>query len=59
MQVTIEIKNIYGNETIYPVCDKALTFAKMLGQKTLTRKDLASIKALGFELSLKQPEFAL
>ena len=53
MKITIQIKSVYGNETIYPVCAKALQFAKMLNQKTLTKRDLQNIQELGFEIELK------
>lgn len=52
----VEIKNVYGVRTIYPVCDTALTFCNMLGQKTLTHMDLTYIKKLGFEVKVKQSE---
>lgn len=57
MEITIKIKNVYGNETIYPVCDKSKIFAEMLGQKTLTRRDLQSISKLGFKISLEPQNF--
>jgi hypothetical protein len=50
MRIQVEIKNVYGNEAIYPVCDKARGFAELLNQKTLTRNDIAKIKAIGFEV---------
>lgn len=52
MSIKVQIKNVYGNETIYPVCDKAKTFASMVGQKTLTRTDIEHIKELGFILEV-------
>lgn len=58
-QVTIEIKQVYGNETIYPVCDNAKLFATIAGTKTLTRASLQCIKALGYEIVIKQKEFAI
>lgn len=55
MTITIKIKNVYGNETVYPVCDAALTFAKMLNTKTLTRDALRHIKALGYTIQIETP----
>jgi hypothetical protein len=52
MKIQVTIKNVYGNETIYPACDKAKLFASMLGQKTLTRADISRIKQLGFEIEV-------
>lgn len=59
MSLKVRIKNVYGNETIYPVCDKARVFARMLGQSTLTRRDIASIKELGFTFDVVSEAGAL
>lgn len=48
--ITVEIRQVYGKEAIYPIDNKATLFAKMLGQTTLTRSDIQFIKALGFEV---------
>lgn len=50
MQIQVVIRSVYGTEKIYPVCDKAATFAGMLKQTTLTRENVESIKRLGFEV---------
>ena len=55
MTITVKIKNIYGNETVYPVCDTAQTFARMLNTKTLTREALKHIKALGYTIQVEAP----
>lgn len=59
MSITVEIKNVYGNESIYPMCEKAKTFATMLRQKTLTTQDIKHIKALGFSVEVFQPKVVL
>ena len=56
MKVTVEIKEVYGKELIYPVCEKAQTFAMLAKKKTLDRNDIQKIKFLGFEVELKQKE---
>ena len=48
MKITVSIKNVYGEDKIYPACPKAEIFCRMLGQKTLTPTDIQHIKALGF-----------
>lgn len=53
MKITVEIKMVYGNERIYPVCDKALLLAKLAGSVTLTRSSIDIIKKLGYEISVK------
>lgn len=48
--ITIKLREVYGNTVAYPVCEKAKTFAAMLGTKTLTRDALQHIQQLGFEV---------
>jgi hypothetical protein len=54
MTVTVKIKNVYGNELIYPVCDKACLFADIAGTKTLSRTVVAQIKRLGYSITIEQ-----
>jgi archaellum biogenesis ATPase FlaH len=55
MTITVEIKSVYGNEMIYPACDKARQFAALIGTKTLTRDAINKIKALGYDIQVKAP----
>jgi hypothetical protein len=55
--IIIKIKEVYGNTTYYPICESAKVFATMLGQKTLTAKDLANIQKLGYEIQPEQIKF--
>ena len=54
MTITVQIKSVYGNETIYPVCAKAQALANLAGTKTLTPSAIAQIKALGFDVQIQQ-----
>ena len=51
--ITVEIKSVFGNEKIYPVSIEAFTFAKLIGQKTFTDRDIAVIKELGYEVQVQ------
>ena len=53
MLITVEIKHVYGSETIYPACDKSRLLARLSGHKTLTRRALEMIKALGYQIDVK------
>lgn len=53
MEIIIAIKQVYGRDMIYPRCEKAHKFCKMLNQKTLTQRDLANIQGLGFSIKLE------
>jgi hypothetical protein len=50
--LTVQIKQVYGTEKIYPVSKEALIFAQLLGQTTLTRSDINKIKQLGYEIAV-------
>lgn len=51
MQIVVEVKSVYGEDKVYPVCDKAKLFAEMLGTKTLTHSALIYIERLGYEIT--------
>jgi endonuclease IV len=53
---TVEIRDVYGKQTIYPVCDTAHTFAALTGCKTLTDLALMRINSLGYTMVIKQRE---
>lgn len=57
MSIKVEIKNVYGNETIYPLCEAGRTFARIAGTKTLTRETIALIKQLGYSIEVCSPAF--
>ncbi len=52
MEILVQIKLVYGQEQIYPVCETAKTFAKMVGQKTLTPTNVRHIKELGYTVNV-------
>lgn len=52
MKIQVTIKTVYGNELIYPVDNNARYFTELVKAKTLTRRHLEIIKALGFEIEL-------
>lgn len=53
MTITVQIRQVYGNEAIYPICEKAKIFAALAGTKTLTRQAIAQIKLLGYEITVQ------
>jgi hypothetical protein len=53
MNILVEIKTVYGEEKIYPMCQQAKLFAQIAGTKTLTRSVINHIKALGVEVIAK------
>ena len=47
MKITIRIDKNYGIETAYPACPQSRLLADLAGTKTLTRRALDTIAALG------------
>jgi hypothetical protein len=55
LKIHVHIRNVYGENRIYPVCDLAKGFARLIGQKTLTLDNVRDIKALGYDVQVIQP----
>lgn len=53
--VLVEVRNVYGNTTIYPANAAAERFAAIAGKKTLNNTDLMNIQALGFVIEEAKP----
>jgi hypothetical protein len=56
--VIIEVRHVYGVQTAYPACQTAALLARLAGTKTLTAESLATIRALGYRLEIKQLDAA-
>jgi hypothetical protein len=54
MKITVRLKDIYGKQTVYPVCEAAQLFCRIANTKTLTREILDSVKALGYSVVVEQ-----
>ena len=54
MKIQVTIKNVFGNETIYPICETAKLFARLARQKSLTMREIETIKELGYEVEVVQ-----
>lgn len=59
MQITVEVKNVYGVINVYPTCHVGDTFAAIAGTKTLTDQTRALMKQLGYTFTQKSKELAL
>ena len=57
--LTVEVREQYGVEAIYPVSRGAFVFAQIAGTKTLTRRTIALIKQLGYTIDVQQKEVKL
>ena len=52
--ITIEIKDVYGQPKVYPVCNRAKLFAEIAGTTTLLPRDIQRIQVLGYEVKVKE-----
>lgn len=55
MIAQVEIKEVYGNKTIYPINQEAQLLARIAGTKTLTASTVDLAKKLGFTFEIVQP----
>ena len=51
-KIQVRIKDVYGRQTAYPVCEKAKLFAKLAGTATLTHDARQIILALGYNIEV-------
>ena len=49
-KLIVQIKNIYGVNRIYPVCEKSKSFSRIAGLKTLQQSTIDEIIKLGYKI---------
>ena len=56
--IEVEVKDVYGKPTYYPICFKSTIFSHIAGTTTLTPTTLKLIKDLGYSIkcTYKMPE---
>lgn len=52
MTIDVTIKNVYGNEMIYPACETAEKFCELIGKKTFSQSDMMRINELGYTMNV-------
>ena len=52
-EIMLEVKNVYGNDLIYPSCHVANALIKLKSTKTFTKNDLNVFRALGMIIKWK------
>ncbi len=53
-EIKVFKRNVYGNILIYPLCDKALAFCRLINKKTITQQQLELIERnLGFKVVIE------
>jgi len=51
-KIQVEIREVYGETKVYPVCSYAKVFSRIAGTKTLTKAVLREIQELGYDIEL-------
>ena len=59
MNIFVTVSSNYGTESIYPACAQSRLFCELARTKTLTRAALATIKKLGYAVTVQQPVVTL
>ena len=52
MEISVKIKSVYGRDLVYPICDKAIAFARIANTDTLTELTIDQIKSLGYRVKV-------
>jgi len=53
MKIQVFIKNVYGNQLIYPKCKIAKSFSDIAKTKTLSIETLNTITSMGYDVQLE------
>ena len=52
MNIQVIIKNVYGNQLIYPKCDISKAFSDIAKTKTLSIENLKTISQMGYHVEV-------
>ena len=52
MNIQVIIKNVYGNQLIYPKCDISKAFSNIAKTKTLSIENLKTISSMGYQVEV-------
>ena len=52
MNIQVIIKNVYGNQLIYPKCDISKAFSNIAKTKTLSIENLKTISQMGYQVEV-------
>jgi 2-keto-3-deoxy-galactonokinase len=50
MFITVEVRNNYGNDLVYPADATARLFAALIGQKTFSARHISALRTLGYTM---------
>lgn len=50
--IKVELKETYGTQRVYPVCDTAILLARLTKQTTFTSRNVTILKQLGYTIQV-------
>ena len=50
----VEERNVFGNDLIYPVCERSKELTALTGHKTITEDSKRKLKAMGHTLVVRE-----
>lgn len=53
--ITVSIKQVYGTERIYPVCEFTTLMCQIAKRSTLSRYDISLLKFAGYTVNVEAP----
>lgn len=53
--IKVQIRQVYGKDTIYPACKQAAFYCALAGTKTFTQEMLRLIRAQGIGIEVEAP----
>lgn len=53
-EITVEVRDVYGQTKFYPHCEGAKVFASIAGTTTLTEQNIRRIMQLGYKVKTLQ-----
>lgn len=48
--INVTMKNVYGNNLVYPACNEAMLLAELSGKITFDKRAIDVLKRLGYEI---------
>ena len=52
MHITVQVRNVYGNDLVYPADEQAILFASLLNVKSFNAHQVKAIRALGYTVNV-------
>ena len=56
MELKVKVKNVWGQELVYPAYKLSRSFAALTQCKTLTPSAMNEIKSMGYTFTVETPE---